>query len=150
MFLAVVVLLAACSGEATEPSEIQIGSGTLQSGSWSAWVYDSFTTGVCFEIRSSGRDSERICDLSVDNAGIWRPDAMPEDAELVAGTTTEAAAQLALITLADGTQVEAETNEATAVSPLRFFVMTIPAGAEARQLDVLDASGEILDTQPID
>lgn len=143
---ALAIMITGCSGEATE---VQIDAGTAPSGAWSAWVYDSLTSGVCFEVRPSGHDPERICDLDAGNTGIWRPDSNEGDVEFVTGTTAEANVSQAVVTLDDGQQIKADVEEAIEVSPLRFFVIAIPAGAQARQLDLLDVDGTVLNSQPL-
>lgn len=141
------VLMAGCARPARQ---VEVGSGILNSGPWSAWVYDSYTSGVCVEIRRSGRAPDRLCHLNEDNARIWRPTADEGDAALLAGTTADATAAVARVTLNGGEPIEAEVRRAAGISSLGFFVVMIPAAADTRQLELLDDRGAVLESQPLE
>jgi hypothetical protein len=145
---ALVPLVATCLVACSSSTQAQLAAGSLGSGGWSMWTTRDQASDICLEIRAAGRETDRLCGLTPDNGGMWRPDAPPGDPSFVAGTLDDPAAASARAVLADGTRLSSRALASAAVSPLRFYVMVLPAGATLAQIDYLDPSGAVVTSLP--
>ena len=143
-FAALVVLLGSCT-DAT--SQVQVALGSLPSGPWTAWVYESYSTGLCLEVRLAG-GADSICSLE-DAGGIMRTHPNGE-AGVLAGATSDPAATLVRVSTLDGAILEGEVVAARPVTDLRFFALALPARVAPSQLEILDKDGDVLETVSLD
>jgi hypothetical protein len=144
---ATLVIVAALALAGCSSSRVQVATGSVDTGPWAAWVYrDVGGQGTCLELRPADRPADKLCGLTADNDGIWRPDAPAGGQAFIAGTSGNAAAAVARVTLADGSVAQGAVAGAPAVTDLRFFVVAVPAGAHATQLDLIDDQGNVLST----
>jgi hypothetical protein len=99
--LALLVLVTAgcASGLSTR---VPVASGSNGAAPWSAWTYRTEDSGLCLEIRIAGMKPEPLCGITRDNTGIWMPDPLPGQRQFFAGTTANASAATARVTLVDG------------------------------------------------
>jgi len=146
--LALLVLVAAgcASGLSTRVPVVSVSDGAAP---WSAWTYRNEDLGLCLEIRVAAVKPERLCGITRDNTGIWRPDPLPGQRHFFAGTTANASVASARVTLADGEVYATPVVPADPVTGLGFYVMTIGA-PQPHQLELLGPDGSVLETVPID
>ena len=143
VFLALSIAGCAQGPMRTSP-EVRVDGGVIASRAWAAWAYRSVDSGICLQIRIEGVDASTLCGIDGKATSIWRPD-MP-DATFVGGATGGARAVSARITLADGNELQSAVVPATTVSTLRFFVIPVLAGAQPKQLDLLDGEDEVIES----
>lgn len=148
---AVVLILLIVLGGCQPSGQVEVARGADAGGAWSAWVYHGTgDQGVCLEIRADGRDVDKICGLAADNTGSWQPDAPLREPAFIAITTEDGRAALARVTMADGRQVRAPVVRAPQLVAIGFVVLSLaPPGAKARQVEILDGSGVVLTTLPL-
>ena len=141
------LLLAGCAGGTVHAGpEVRFAADPGQPPAWTAWTFQS-GDGICLQIRVAGEDPESICDVRGDDSTIWRPDLA--GGALLVGVTGDQGAVSAGVTLADGSQVRAEVVPAAEITPLGLFVVAIPAGATAKQLDLHQADGTVTSSLPL-
>lgn len=143
---ALVVAAISLAGCASAP-RYQVGGGSIGSSGWSAWAYqgpNEYRT--CLEIVAAKRVTDRLCNLESSDTGSWQPDAPAGEPGFVAGTTIDPRAVKAVLTLGDGSHVEAAVNGAPDVGPIRFFVLVAPPDGVRDHVDLVDAAGTLLTT----
>ncbi len=148
--IAAVVLalsLAGCTpGQGHPGPEVKVADGTLDSGGWTAWTYQSTSEGTCLEIRPADLNPASLCGLDGSNTGIWQPDTPGTNGTFLAGTIANQGAVSARIALVDGREVRAAITPGTGVTNLGFFVIVLEPEAWPAQLDVFDGTGAVLDS----
>lgn len=141
------LILVGCTGGAVHAGpEVRFAADPGQPPAWTAWTFQS-GNGICLQIRVAGEDPETICDVRGDETTIWRPDLA--GGSLLAGVTGDKGAVSASVTLADGSQLRGEVVPAAEITPLGLFVVPIPAGAMAKQLDIQQADGIVISSLPL-
>lgn len=141
------LILAGCTGGAVHAGpEVRFAAGPGQPPAWTAWTFQS-GNGICLQIRVAGEDPESICDVRGDETTTWRPDLA--GGSLLAGVTGDKRAVSAIVTLADGSQVRGEVVPAPEITSLGLFVVPIPTGAMAKQLDIQQADGMVISSLPL-
>ena len=141
------LVLVGCTGGAVHAGpEVRFAADPGQPPAWTAWTFQS-GNGICLQIRVAGEDPESICDVRGDDSITWRPDLA--GGSLLAGVTGDKGAVSAGVTLADGSQVRGEVVPAAEITPLGLFVVAIPAGATAKQLDIQQADGTVTRSLPL-
>ena len=141
------LVLVGCTGGAVHAGpEVRFAADPGQPPAWTAWTFQS-GNGICLQIRVAGEDPESICDVRGDHSTIWRPDLA--GGSLLVGVTGDNGAVSASVTLADGSQVRGEVVPAAEITPLGLFVVAIPAGAMAKQLDIQQADGTVTRSLPL-
>jgi hypothetical protein len=131
------LLLAGCGPQ----GRTEIASGTVDGAAWSASAYRD--NGVCVEVQAAGRDTQKVCGISDD--GSWRTDA-PGGGTFLAAWTRNTSAVRAIVSLRDGSSVEADAVPAPDVSDLRFLVWVLPASAHTTELELLDGADAVVGT----
>jgi hypothetical protein len=149
VLLAIAIAVAIVVAWSQARTEIQVASGEIESGLWTAWAYDP-DSAPCLEIRASGRDAERLCGLTRTGVRIWRPDAPAGEASFLAGTAGDPDAETVRVTLTDGAAVEGEIAWPDETSALGFFVLSLEPGADPAQLEVLAFDGSVIDSVSTD
>ena len=141
-----IVGLAGCGPSTTS----ELASGPLQSGGWSAVTYTKPNEGVCLEIRATDHESEAICGLAPDDSVVWELDPFDSGESYLAGTIDLDDATSIRATFADDTRVSVPALVDRRVSPVRFYVVPIPAGSSVERLDFVDVDGSVVGSTPID
>jgi hypothetical protein len=130
---------------------IQIGHGTTTAGPWTGWLYPT-TAGACTVVVEDGRQGSPECMSGSEpfNGSIGIAVSSTEVATTASGSTSVAAADVALITKGSGevVRITIVRPDGPVTSGHGYFMARFDAGTEIDRIVLLDASGAELESYP--
>jgi hypothetical protein len=132
------------------PPVVQVLGGVGPTGAYRVSVYRTRTGEYCIEL-ATGPSSGTSCGSEA--ASIGGPGVTFEDrVTWIAGGTNAPGAVEARVGLPDGTIVSTrELSAPTGVVPgMRFFVLLLPAAVQPKTLEVVDATGAVIEEWSLD
>jgi hypothetical protein len=126
--------------------EIQIGSGAAGSIRWTAWIFRSKTGLVCLEIREEDGSASGGC-----GTGLGPNISGGRTTTTVFGGTANPAAASARVVLEDRSHLDLELvlPEPGVTDGIRYYVGSLGDAAVVESVEILDAAGEVLESDPV-
>jgi hypothetical protein len=147
LLASVVALVVAGCGFGSDGA-VEVATGTLGGQAWVARAGQSIGSGVCLEVQvDDGSDANRLCGLQEGESGLWRFDVVA--GSFVAGSLSDPRARTARLTLADGSVISTAVVGGGPTTSIRFYVVALEPGTMLDRLDILDADGQVIDSQPV-
>lgn len=145
------VLLGACAfGSGRSGPEVQVATGNNGSVAWQAATYMSAEEGLCLQVRVTGTDPSTVCGLDGTASGAPITWSIVTDAgTIVAVMSSNQDAVGATLVMADGATLPVAAGTAPAITTLRYFIVAIPDGVTATELDIQGAGGKTLAVAPL-